>query len=89
MPAENAGGFGRFRPIATHNRRISDFASYRSLLIISGLADAAQGEHIIRSEDGRCALWAGTVDDLWAFGAYWLRLMSDRDTTATATLLYD
>lgn len=68
LPAENAGGFPKLRPIATHNRRISDFASYRGLLVISGLTEGARGEHILRSDDGRCALWAGTVDDLWAFG---------------------
>ena len=62
LPAENAGGFSKLRPIATHNRRISDFASYRGLLVISGLAEAAQGDRILRSEDGRCALWVGTVD---------------------------
>jgi hypothetical protein len=68
VPAENAGGFSKLRPIATHNRRIYDFASYRGLLVMSGLAHNAQGEHVIRSEDGKCALWVGAVDDLWAFG---------------------
>ena len=38
------------------------------MLVISGIADDAQGDRIFRSEDGRCALWAGAVDDLWAFG---------------------
>ena len=68
LPAENAGGFIRLRPIATHNRRIHDFASYRGLLVLSGIAADAKGEHIIRSDDGQCALWAGAVDDLWQFG---------------------
>ena len=68
VPAENAGGFIKLRPIATHNRRIHDFTSYRGLLAISGIDDQATGEHIIRSDDGKCALWLGTVDDLWAFG---------------------
>jgi hypothetical protein len=169
LPADNAGGFIKIRPIATHNRRIYDFASYRGLLVISGLAGEARGEHIIRSDDGQCALWVGAVDDLWslgkprgtlgawratavkagvpsdaclvtgydrkrltvsqassqpvafrveadftgtgrwaeftrltvppgrtveytfpeAFGAYWLRLETDRDTTATATFTYE
>jgi|GEM_PF-215373 len=169
MPAENAGGFSKLRPIATHNRRIHDFASYRGMLVISGIADEAKGEHIIRSDDGKCALWVGVVDDLWtfgkprgsigawhnasvragipsdpclatgydnkklilshssrepvtfrvqadftgsenwvdyttltvspgktityqfpdAFGAYWLRIVADKDTTATATFMYD
>jgi hypothetical protein len=169
MPAENAGGFSKLRPIATHNRRIHDFASYRGMLVISGIADDASGEHIIRSNDGKCALWVGVIDDLWlfgkprgvlgawnntpvragipsdpclatgydnkkltishtssesvtfrlqadftgtgdwtdyttltvepgktltyklpdSFGAYWLRLVSDKNTTATATFIYD
>jgi hypothetical protein len=69
LPAENAGGFAKIRPIATHNRRIKDYASYRGLLVLSGVtADAPAGEHIIRSEDGRCSLWVGAVDDLWRLG---------------------
>lgn len=68
LPAENAGGFIEIRPIATHNRRIHDFASYRGLLVMSGITADAKGEHIIHSDDGHCALWAGTVDDLWQFG---------------------
>mgnify|MGYP003337612035 CR=1 FL=1 len=136
---------------------------------MSGVADGASGEHIVRSDDGRCALWVGAVDDLWqlgkprgqggpwletvvkankpsdaylatgydqkrlslshaaresvsfrveadfigtghwhevttlavkpdqklehtfpaAFGAYWLRVVADRDTTATAMLHYE
>lgn len=68
LPAQNAGGFIKIRPITTHNRRIHDFASYRGLLVLSGLADNAKGERIIRSDDGKCALWVGAVDDLWRFG---------------------
>jgi len=70
LPAENAGGFAKIRPIATHNRRIHDFASYRGLLVISGVANNPRNHnpHVIRSNDGRCALWVGVVDDLWQFG---------------------
>jgi hypothetical protein len=68
LPAENAGGFAKVRPVATHNRRIKDYASYRGLLVMSGLENAAQGEHIVRSDDGQCALWVGAVDDLWKLG---------------------
>ncbi len=68
LPAENAGGFIKLRPIATHNRRIHDFASYRGLLVLSGVADDAKSSRIIRSADGQCALWVGAVDDLWQFG---------------------
>ena len=167
MPADNAGGFPKIRPIATHHRFIHDYASYRGLLVLSGIMNGAHGEHIIRSDDGKCALWVGAVDDLWqlgkprgtggpwresaikantpsdpylctgydkkcltltsaaaatfrieadftgtgtwakfttlrtepgqpldyrfpdAFGAYWLRLVADADTTATALFVYE
>lgn len=68
LPATNAGGFAKLRPIATHNRHIHDYASYRGLLVMSGLAAESEGQHIVRSDDGQCALWVGTVDDLWSFG---------------------
>ena len=70
LPANNAGGFSKVRPITTHNRMIQDFCSYRGLLILTGtdLASGGKNPHIIRSEDGKTALWAGAVDDLWRFG---------------------
>ena len=47
-----------------------DFCSYRGLLILSGVvADApSDNPHILRSTDGKTALWAGAVDDLWKLG---------------------
>lgn len=68
LPAENAGGFAKVRPVTTHNRRIKDYASYRGLLVMSGVKKDAQGEHLVRSTDGQTALWVGAVDDLWRFG---------------------
>ena len=70
LPAENSGGFAKIRPISTHNRRVVDYCSYRGLIILSGVSHKAPGNnpHIIRSEDGRAALWAGVVDDLWKLG---------------------
>ena len=37
LPARNAGGFAKIRPLSTHGRRIHDFASYRGLLVFSGV----------------------------------------------------
>ena len=70
LPAENAGGIAKLRPIATHNRRLHDYATWRGMLVMSGLAaDApAANRHLIRSADGRAAVWVGAVDDLWALG---------------------
>lgn len=70
LPAENAGGFSRVRPVATHGLRLVDYCSYRGLLVISGvdLAAAEGNRHVIRSTDGRTGLWAGAIDDLWELG---------------------
>ncbi len=70
LPAENAGGFARVRPVSSHRLRISDYCSYRGLLVMSGI-DLEQGKgnsHVIRSEDGQSALWVGAIDDIWKLG---------------------
>ncbi|MCP5543943.1 MAG: hypothetical protein H7A49_08555 [Akkermansiaceae bacterium] len=70
LPARNAGGIAKVRPVATHNRLVHDFCSYRGLFVMSGVATAAPAgnPHIIRSDDGKAALWAGTIDDAWKLG---------------------
>jgi hypothetical protein len=69
LPAENADGFAKIRPICSHNLRVTDFGGYRGLFIMSGIKpDAKAGDHILRSEDGKAALWAGAIDDLWKLG---------------------
>ena len=70
LPARNAGGFSRIRPIATHPLFVQDYCSWRGLLVMTGMT--ASGEmsqsHVIRSADGLCAVWLGAVDDLWQLG---------------------
>ncbi len=70
LPARNAGGFSRIRPIATHPLFVQDYCSWRGLLVMTGTT--ASGEisqsHVIRSADGLCAVWLGAVDDLWQLG---------------------
>ncbi len=69
LPAENADGFAKIRPIASHDLRVTDFGGYRGLFLMSGIQpDAPAGEHILRSDDGKAALWAGAIDDLWKLG---------------------
>jgi hypothetical protein len=70
LPAENADGFAKIRPIASHSYRIHDYASYRGLLVMTGVnPDAGRDNpHIIRSENGNAAVWVGTIDDLWKLG---------------------
>ena len=68
LPAENAGGIAKVRPIATHGLRIQDFCSYRGLLVMTGIQGGAGNPHIRRSNDGRANVWVGVVDDLWRLG---------------------
>jgi hypothetical protein len=70
LPAENADGFAKIRPISSHDLLINDYASYRGMLILSGVNPeaASTNSHIIVSDDKKLALWAGVIDDLWKLG---------------------
>ena len=69
LPAENADGFAKIRPVSSHNFRIHDYASYRGMLVMTGIdPDAVAGENIIRSDDCQAAVWVGVIDDLWELG---------------------
>ena len=70
LPAENAGGFAKARAIATHRSQVYDYCTWRGLFAISGVDPAATeaGEHFVKSDDGKAALWVGVADDLWKIG---------------------
>ncbi len=70
LPAENADGYAKIRPIASHDYRVHDYASYRGMLIMTGIDPALSkgNEHIINSADGKASVWAGVIDDLWKLG---------------------
>jgi len=70
LPAENADGFAKIRPISSHNFRIYDYASYRGLLVMTGIDNnfSKGNSHIIKSDDGKATIWAGCIDDLWQLG---------------------
>ncbi len=70
LPAENADGFAKIRPVASHHYRIHDYASYRGLLVMTGVDPEQSGNnpHIIVSKDKQAALWVGAIDDLWKLG---------------------
>ncbi|MDR1584957.1 MAG: hypothetical protein LBS07_02115 [Prevotellaceae bacterium] len=71
LPAENADGYAKIRPIASHNLKINDYASFRGLFIISGIDPAkasANPQHVFVSDDKKAAVWAGAIDDLWKLG---------------------
>ena len=70
LPAENADGYAKIRPVSSHNFRIHDYASYRGLIVMTGLdiAESKENSHVITSDDGKAAIWAGVIDDLWNLG---------------------
>ena len=68
LPARNAQGVAKLRPVATHNLSIHDFCSHNGLLLFTGMDTDTKGEHIFRSTDGKVALWAGVIDDMWKLG---------------------
>lgn len=78
LPARNAQGFAKIRPIATHNLQIYDYASHFGLLFLSGVP-AVEHERVVCSSDGKAAVWTGVVDELWQLGkprgegGVWLR----------------
>ena len=67
LPARNAEGFAKIRPVATHNLKIHDYASHFGLLFLTGL-NGETGQRIIKSGGGKTALWSGVIDDLWQLG---------------------
>jgi hypothetical protein len=70
-PADNAGGTSKLRPIASHRLKIADFTSWRGLLVMTGVeagASTSTNPRIVRSDDGRAAVWLGAIDDLWRLG---------------------
>jgi hypothetical protein len=69
VPRDDAGGRRRMKPIATHDKRITDFASWRGLIVLTGVLDSAPAsDKVVRSPNGDGALWLGEVDDLWRMG---------------------
>lgn len=70
LPAENAGGYAKVRPISSHSMKINDYASYRGLLVMTGvdMAKAENNPHIYTSADKKAAVWVGAIDDLWKLG---------------------
>ena len=52
LPARNAGGFSKIRPITAHGRRVFDYCSWRGLMVVTGIDSAADDHHhLIRADD--------------------------------------
>ncbi|CAN5916749.1 hypothetical protein BH11VER1_BH11VER1_22050 [soil metagenome] len=60
--------FVKMKPITTHRAAITDFCTWRGILVISGGAAIPGAGRTIASADGKASLWFGKTDDLWRFG---------------------
>ncbi|MFO1489557.1 MAG: hypothetical protein U1F87_01260 [Kiritimatiellia bacterium] len=69
VPRTISGGVRKMRALTTHGKRITDLASWRGLLVLTGVLDSAPAsDRLLRNADGTAALWLGEVDDLWRMG---------------------
>ncbi|MDR1492448.1 MAG: hypothetical protein LBT05_06990 [Planctomycetaceae bacterium] len=60
--------FSKMKPVASHEKAIADFCSWRGLLVLSGTKPGAKRDgHFFGDEQGR-GLWFGQIDDLWKLG---------------------
>lgn len=60
-------GFSAIRPVSTHKKQISDFCTWRGLVVLTGTkTDASFDNHYYGSSE--VGLWFGAIDDLWKLG---------------------
>ncbi len=90
IPRANSGGVRKMRALSSHGKRITDFASWRGLWVLTGvLDDAPASDSLVRTPGGQAALWLGEIDELWqmgeprGIGGPW------RDSTVTADTASD
>ena len=82
LPRVTSGGAAKILPVCSHGKRITDFCSWRGLLVLGGvrqqaasesLAGTARTSRVIGSTDVTVAtlrgpaVWVGDIDELWKF----------------------
>ena len=78
LPRVTSGGAAKIQPVCSHSKRITDFCSWRGLLVLGGVRQSAappggatDASRVIggadRSGGTACgpAVWVGDVDELW------------------------
>ena len=95
VPRSNSGGYRKMRALATHGKRITDFASWRGLFVLTGVLDEAPpSNQVIKNPDATAALWLGEIDDLWRMGeprgngGPWLATPVTANTPSDPYLMY-
>jgi hypothetical protein len=65
LPRET--GVKEIQPVATHNRQIMDYCTWRGLLVLAGARKGAKADgHYFGS--GETGLWFGQIDEMWKLG---------------------
>lgn len=75
VPRVSSGGAAKMQPVCSHGKRITDFCSWRGLLVLGGVRkdgrDGPGGSRVFASAaaaDGTAsgpAVWVGDIDELW------------------------
>jgi hypothetical protein len=60
--------WSQVKPVATHNRLIADFCTWRGLFVMSGTRLGALPDGQFFAGDDGQGLWFGVIDDLWKLG---------------------
>ena len=60
--------FAKMRPVCTHRLPLTDFCTWRGLLVMAGAQVTSERGKTITSADGKASLWLGKTDDLWSLG---------------------
>lgn len=69
LPRDSAGGVTGIRPVCTHGKWITDFCSWRGMLVLAGTKSPAPADgHCFADPATGVALWFGVLDDLWKLG---------------------
>lgn len=69
FPRDISGGVTGARPVASHDFAVTDFVSWRGILLMTGVKTGAKadGKHLFDAGDAG-QVWAGGIDDLWHLG---------------------
>jgi hypothetical protein len=64
----NSPDFARIKPVASHDKLIADFCTWRGLMVISGTRINAPRDGRFFADGQDRGLWFGAIDDLWKLG---------------------
>jgi hypothetical protein len=66
IPRATSGGTAKMQPVCSHGKRITDFCSWRGLLVLAGVRQAPGDASRLLGDAARgAAVWVGDIDELW------------------------